>query len=77
MGLARTEIPQERESVHITQAAGRVCVAAIIPYPPGIPLICPGEIFTQEIVDYVKAQREAGEKVIGVDEELRVSVGKK
>ena len=77
LGLARTEIPQERESVHITQAAGRVCVAAIIPYPPGIPLICPGEIFTQEIVDYVKAQREAGEKVIGVDEELRVSVGKK
>lgn len=75
--LARAEIPQERESVHITQAAGRVCAASIIPYPPGIPLICPGEIFTQEIVDYVKAQREAGEKVIGVDEELRVPVGKK
>ena len=70
------DIPKEKELVHIEEAAGRVCAAAVIPYPPGIPLVCPGEVFTREITDYVKKQREAGEKVVGVDEALCVWVGK-
>ena len=57
-------------------AAGRVCAASIIPYPPGIPIICPGEIIDQEVLDYCADLRARGEKVMGIDEKGRVLVGK-
>lgn len=48
--------------------------AIIVPYPPGIPFVCPGEVITQDIVTYIKALREEGEKVIGVNDRKRVFV---
>ena len=50
--------------------------AYVIPYPPGIPILCPGEIMEKSALDYVKALREAGEKVMGIDDLGRVTVGK-
>lgn len=41
------------EEMSINNAVGKVSGAYITPYPPGIPLIIPGEIITKEIVDYV------------------------
>jgi arginine/lysine/ornithine decarboxylase len=29
-------------------------------YPPGIPILAPGELITREIVDYIKYAREKG-----------------
>ncbi|MGN0659359.1 MAG: aminotransferase class I/II-fold pyridoxal phosphate-dependent enzyme [Emergencia sp.] len=72
----QAEIPKAAERVRIEEAAGRICAAAVIPYPPGIPVICPGEIMDGEILDYVKELRAAGEKVMGVDEEGFVVCGK-
>ena len=39
-------------------------------------MVCPGEVIDEETVRYVTQLREAGEKVIGVDELGRVVVGK-
>ena len=72
----RAAVPEERESVRIDDCAGRVCAGSIIPYPPGIPLLCPGEILTEELIDYVKKLRSMGEKVIGVSAEGEILVGK-
>ncbi|MBQ8986788.1 MAG: hypothetical protein IJ100_06035 [Lachnospiraceae bacterium] len=69
-------IPSEKEFVPLEQAAGRICAASVIPYPPGIPFVCPGEVITQGIVTYIKALREDGEKVIGVNDRKQVLVGK-
>ncbi len=69
-------IPLERERVQLLEAAGRVCASSVIPYPPGIPLVCPGEVMDETVVQYVAQLRAAGEKVIGVDELGRVVVGK-
>lgn len=77
--LGRTQqrqVPCEKERVPLSEAAGRVCAASVIPYPPGIPIVCPGEVIDEETVRYVAQLREAGEKVIGVDELGRVVVGK-
>ncbi|MGI6084012.1 MAG: aminotransferase class I/II-fold pyridoxal phosphate-dependent enzyme [Acetivibrionales bacterium] len=41
------------EEIPINKAVGKVSGAYITPYPPGIPLIIPGEIITKEIADYV------------------------
>jgi len=39
------------EQIPLKQTVGRVCAQFITPYPPGIPLIAPGEVITPEIID--------------------------
>jgi arginine decarboxylase len=33
--------------------AGRICADQIVPYPPGIPVLVPGQLVTSQIVDYI------------------------
>lgn len=46
--------------VPLREAAGRTCAEWITPYPPGIPLLCPGEVFTQELVETLRRELAAG-----------------
>ncbi|MBK6612813.1 arginine/lysine/ornithine decarboxylase [Ottowia sp.] len=52
--IARREV----ERVEIDDLEGRVTVGLVTPYPPGIPLLIPGEVFNRKIVDYLKFARE-------------------
>ena len=70
-------VPIKKEAVHIDDAAGRVCAMSIIPYPPGIPIACPGEVLDEELLAYIKERRILGEKVIGLNENMMIQVGKK
>ena len=70
------DVPIIKELIPVEQCEGRVCASSIIPYPPGIPLICPGEEIGQEEIDYVLTLRRSGEKVIGLDTAGRVAVAK-
>ncbi len=70
------EIPKVKEQMAIDDSEGMICASSIIPYPPGIPFICPGEEIGREEIEYIKLLRSRGEKVIGVDDEMRVVVGK-
>lgn len=74
--LVLTELPKEKVYVPMAEAVGKVCASSIIPYPPGVPIACPGELLTAEVLEYVKARREAEEKVIGVTADGRVAVGR-
>jgi arginine decarboxylase len=63
----------ETESVTFRESAGRICAETLTPYPPGIPVIAPGEEITQEIVDYVRLELKAGVRIQGpYDDELRM-----
>jgi arginine decarboxylase len=42
----------ERERVN-HKLAGRVCADQIVPYPPGIPVLVPGQLITGKIIEYV------------------------
>ena len=53
-----------------------MCAMSLIPYPPGIPLACPGEELDAETVAALLSLRRSGRKVIGVDEDMSVWVGK-
>lgn len=53
------------ESVPWRAAAGRVSAEMACPYPPGIPIIAPGELITDEIVDYLQEVVAAGAMVEG------------
>ncbi len=50
----------EKESVKITESANRVCSEFVMCYPPGIPILAPGELITQEIIDYIIYAKDKG-----------------
>ena len=56
--LPRDAFYSETRIVPLHEAAGEVSAEAIMAYPPGIPLLCPGEMITQEIIDYVNILKQ-------------------
>ena len=70
------KLPEKKQHVSLDESEGLICASSIIPYPPGIPFICPGEAIGREDIEYIKLLRGRGEKVIGVDENMCVVVGK-
>ncbi len=67
--LELCEVPTDGKPVSLKEAEGLVAAASIIPYPPGIPIACPGERLTREVIAYVEKLIARGEKVIGVSED--------
>jgi len=55
------------ERVSIDELEGRVTAMLVTPYPPGIPLLIPGEVFNKTIVDYLKFVREFNELFPGFE----------
>lgn len=47
-----------KKSVPMNESAGRVCAEFVMSYPPGIPILAPGEIITKEILDYIFYAKE-------------------
>ena len=72
--LEQRKIPDTYEEVPLYSAEGRVLYESIIPYPPGTPIACPGEVLSKSVILYVRDQLVAQHVVLGVDEEGRVKV---
>jgi arginine decarboxylase len=60
------------EAVPLSVATGRVAADAITPYPPGIPLVMPGERLTRDVVDLLQALLAAGNPISASDPGLDV-----
>ncbi|MBV8503871.1 MAG: arginine/lysine/ornithine decarboxylase [Paucibacter sp.] len=56
---------RKTERVAIDDLEGRVTTSLLTPYPPGIPLLIPGERFNKKIVQYLKFTREFNAKFPG------------
>lgn len=67
--LPRDAVYSEKKSVQFSKSCGRISGEYIIPYPPGIPLICPGEVISEEIIKYVQTLKSLGISVIGTSDE--------
>ncbi len=50
----------EKVKLPIDDTVGRICAESVMCYPPGIPILAPGEMITKEILDYIKAAKEKG-----------------
>jgi arginine decarboxylase len=48
------------EQVPVEDAVGRVAAEMVSPYPPGVPVLAPGELISQEAVDYLTTGVAAG-----------------
>ncbi|MGZ8261792.1 MAG: Orn/Lys/Arg family decarboxylase [Methylotenera sp.] len=55
------------DRVPIDDLEGRITAVLLTPYPPGIPLLIPGEQFNKIIVNYLKFAREFNEKFPGFE----------
>jgi arginine decarboxylase len=58
------------ERVEIDHLEGRITTALLTPYPPGIPLLIPGERFNKKIVDYLRFTRAFNAKFPGFDTDV-------
>lgn len=56
----------DKKSVKLEDSVGKISGEYIIPYPPGISLISPGEIITQEIITYIQQGVKSGMIVSGI-----------
>ncbi len=55
----------EQETLPIEQTAGRVCSEFVMCYPPGIPILAPGERITPDILEYITFAKKRGCNVTG------------
>jgi arginine decarboxylase len=61
---------REIERVEIDDLEGRVTSVLLTPYPPGIPLLIPGERFNRQIVKYLQFARDFNERFPGFDTDI-------
>ncbi|GHU61267.1 arginine decarboxylase [Clostridia bacterium] len=57
--------PQEAFYSHsvafdLDKSCGKICGEFVMCYPPGIPILAPGEMITKDIVDYIRYAKEKG-----------------
>jgi len=60
----------EIERVAIDELEGRITAVLLTPYPPGIPLLIPGERFNKTIMDYLKFARDFNKKFPGFETDI-------
>lgn len=69
----------EKKSLPLGETAGMVCSEFVMCYPPGIPILAPGEQITPEILDYIRYAKGKGCSLTGPAdmkiEKLNVMVG--
>ncbi|KEI12733.1 decarboxylase [Clostridium novyi B str. ATCC 27606] len=75
--LPHEVIERPKELINMGMAKGRICAEAIVPYPPGIPLVTLGEVIDRESLNLVEYYLNNGVEVLGVvkeNEQLKVKV---
>lgn len=58
----------DKKSVDINDAIGEVCCEFVMCYPPGIPILAPGERITKDIVDYIYYAKEKSCSMTGPED---------
>lgn len=58
----------EKESVSLEEAVGRICSEFVMCYPPGIPILAPGERITEKIIEYIRYAKKKGCSMTGPED---------
>ncbi|MEO0936441.1 MAG: lysine decarboxylase, partial [Cyanobacteria bacterium J06641_2] len=56
------------QTIPMAEASDRLCGELICPYPPGIPLLMPGETITTEAIEYLQQVIFAGGTITGCND---------
>jgi arginine decarboxylase len=57
-----------KNSLAIEKSSGKICGEFVMCYPPGIPILAPGEMITKEILDYISYAKEKGCFMTGTED---------
>ncbi len=57
---------REKEIINMHKSIGAISGGFVIPYPPGIPILCPGEVVTSEIIEYIDSLKSNNVHVLGL-----------
>lgn len=66
-------VPQQafyspKKSIKITESFGCICGEFVMCYPPGIPILAPGERITEDIINYIQYAKEKGCFLTGTED---------
>lgn len=66
--LPRNAFYGDTKVLPLNEAEGEISAEIIMVYPPGIPIVCPGERITKEIIDYVNILRNEDAELQGTED---------
>lgn len=58
----------DKEQLPLDDTVGRICSEFVMCYPPGIPILAPGEMITKDIIEYIKYARDKGCSMTGPED---------
>ncbi|MDR0222912.1 MAG: aminotransferase class I/II-fold pyridoxal phosphate-dependent enzyme [Oscillospiraceae bacterium] len=58
----------EKKPVPVEQTEGSVCGEFVMCYPPGIPIVAPGELITRDIIEYIVYAKKKGCSMTGTQD---------
>lgn len=64
----------ETGKMPLEDAAGSAAAGFVIPYPPGIPVLLPGSLVTEETAAELLRRQKNGEAVVGIDSEGMIEI---
>lgn len=65
----------DKTSVQLKESVGKISGEFITPYPPGIPILTPGEEITEEIIEYIECVKLENIEILGLtndEEEIKI-----
>ncbi len=58
----------KKKAMPIARTSGKICTEFVMCYPPGIPILAPGEMITDEILEYIMYAKEKGCSMQGTED---------
>ena len=59
---------EKKMQLPLKESLNRVCAEFVMCYPPGIPILAPGELITPEIIEYISYAKEKGCTLLGTED---------
>jgi arginine/lysine/ornithine decarboxylase len=72
--LPHEAIDAGKESISFLEAEGKVCGESIVPYPPGVPFLMPGEEINKKHIEIIQYFIDNGVKVLGINENKHIVI---
>ena len=71
----RDAVFSKRERISFPKAAGRICAETVVSYPPGVPLLLPGELIMPEMLEYCQTIKHNGFSILGPEDPALNTIG--
>jgi arginine/lysine/ornithine decarboxylase len=70
----RAAINSEKEEVEFSSSSGRIAAEYVYLYPPGVPVIVPGQMIEKVVIDYLQDCKAKGLQVQGQEDDELMNI---